>query len=150
FLRQLADSARKALLTPPDRKGGDSDLKTLVADAEQIAQLQPGQGKEMLLEMLSLGSASTVPRLAGVPQQISLLVEVVNAPVEVVSTADPPITGSGAQTKLPDIPQLLLPSLVKDLPASPRIKSAVAQPPAQLPDYRLVVTLIDQCHEVKR
>ncbi|MBI2502751.1 MAG: hypothetical protein HYW07_05905 [Candidatus Latescibacteria bacterium] len=144
FLRQLADDARKALLSPPNRKGGDCDLKTLVADAEQNAQLLPGQGKELALQLLSLGSASTVPRLAGVPQQVRLLVEVLNAPVEVVSaTADSPIIGSGAQTKLPDIPQLLLPSLVQDLATSPRIKSAVEQPSAQLPDYRLVVTLAD-------
>lgn len=145
FVRQLSDSGRKALLSPPDRKGGDSDLKTLVADAEQNAQLQPGQGKELLLQMLSLGSASTVPRLAGVPQQISLLVEVQSTPLEIVSaTADSPTIGTGAQAKLPDISQCLLPSLVQDLPASPRIKSAVQEPTAQpQPDYRLVVTLED-------
>lgn len=143
FLRQLGDSARKALLSPSDRKGWDCDLKTLVADAEQNAQLLPGQGKELLLQMLSLGSASTVPRLAGIPQQINLLVEVQNTPLEVASaTADSPAIGTGAQAKLADISQHLLPALVKDLPSSPRIKSAVDQSSAQLqPDYRLVVTL---------
>lgn len=143
LLRQLSESARKALLVPPDRKGGDSDLKALVADAEQKAQLQPGQGKELLLQMLSLGSASTVPRLAGIPQQISLLVEVQNAPLEVVSaTADAPVILSDPQAKLPEMPPLLLAALTQELPHSARIRSARPEPDLQsLPDYRLVVTL---------
>lgn len=143
LLRHLSEDLRRVLLSTPDRKGGDPDLQTLVADAEQHAQLQPGQGKEMLLQMLSLGSASIVPRLAGIPQRIRLLVEVQNAPLEVASaSAEAPVITSGAQAKLPDMPPLLLAALTQELPHSARISAAAPEPDPQSPaDYRLVVTL---------
>lgn len=143
FLRQFADNMRSALRAPAGRKTGDYELKEMVAEAESSTKLMPDQGRDLLLQLLSLGSATTMPRLAGVPQKISLLVEVQPAPVEVVSadTGVPPLT-SEIQAKLAAMPPLLLAALSAELPSSLRIDAVVTEVPAQsTPDYWLVVTL---------
>lgn len=145
LLRQVTDNTRKALLNPSDYKGRGYDLKAIVDDAEEDGQFPPGQGKDLVLQMLSLGAASTVPRLAGIPQKIKLLVEVQITPPEVASSAAESLTPEeGSQEKLAVIAPQLLPSLVKALSASGYITWAGDQPTAQsTPGYHLVVTLQD-------
>lgn len=142
FLGQLAEEARK-LLVRQSRGRGDYALQDLVDQAAQNTGLLPHQGKDLLLQALSLGSGSTVPRLAGIPNQIGIVVEVQN---RLAGGADPAQATAEAAAKLQtdQLDQVLLPALLRELPASPRIKWAVEKPdPAAPPDYLLSVAIED-------
>ena len=146
FLTQLATETRK-LLVEQNRHGGDYELQALIKEAVRKAKLTPAQGTDLLLKALSLGSGSTMPKSAGIPDQIGLLVEVYNrlakgSALPQETAADRAGDAAGQQSAA--LHRTLMPVLLQTLPASDRIKWAVDKPDSTPPpDYLLSVTIDD-------
>ena len=134
FLAPLLVETRK-LLVEQNRRGGDYSLQDLIKAAAQKAKCTPDQGNELLLKMLSIGSRSTMPRGAGIPDQIGVLVEVDNR-----LAAD--TTGAGGANAALD--RTLMSVLLAELPTSGHIKWAGEKPDSTAaPEYWLAVMIHD-------
>lgn len=141
---QVADKFLNTLLTEARRlvtKQADYDLLHIVEFAAQRAKIPPHEAKDFLLQAMSLGSGSSMPRLAGIPSKISLLVEVQDRTVDKGDAAlSAELDSTGARR--PDFANPMLPLLLQELPQSPRIKWAVdGSTKGQEPDYQLVVSI---------
>jgi hypothetical protein len=146
---QVADKFLNTLLSEARRlvtKQADYDLLPVVEFAAQRAKIPPHEAKDFLLQVLSLGSGSSMPRLAGIPSKISLLVEVQDRS-RGKKGPDPAAPADSTEARTPDFADLMLPLLLQELPQSPRIKWAGdGSLQGQEPDYQLVVS-IDDFHD---
>lgn len=146
FLAQLAAETRK-LLAQQGRSSADYDFQRLIKEAARKAKLAPEQGSQLLLKALGIGSGSTMPRLAGIPDRIGILVEVSN-PFAAEGTSTPGAasdSGGGAiKRQSAELLRTLMPILLRELPTSDRIKWAAETPDSTAPpDYLLSVIIED-------